>query len=103
LTPCIARNTVIYIGTAPGPGTKEHEMAMFTTRTDAHTLVSNSGVANWEWGDVASADGFADWLWENDRDSDPDSPVNDEGENWMNDCLRAYLLSVGEDPGLFGV
>ena len=85
-------------------------MAIFTTRTNATTFVQNSGVIDWEWGDKASADGFADWLWSNDRDSDPASPVHklgdddyDTQESAMNDCLRAYLAECGADVEAFGL
>lgn len=85
-------------------------MSQFTTRTDAHTFVSNSGVIDWVWGDRASAYGFAEWLWANDRDSDPDSPVHglhaddhDEREASMNACLRGYLTECGADLVAFGL
>ena len=63
----------------------------FTTRRDAHTAVHNSGVADWEWGGNASAEGFADWLWRN-RDG------IDTGSDEFDAALREYLVSVGENP-----
>ena len=85
-------------------------MSQFTTVTDANTFVGNSGVDSWDWGDTASADGFASWLWQNDRDSDPSSPVHglgsddyDEQEAALNSCLRAYLNECGADIAAFGL
>lgn len=60
-----------------------------TTTTDAETFVNNSGVADWDWGELASAEGFAEWLFRNRSEVDT---RNYHGE------LREYLVSVGEDP-----
>ena len=43
-------------------GVKKMEI---TTRQDAECFVGNSGVADWEWENPASAMGFADWIWRN--------------------------------------
>jgi len=56
---------------------------------DARVFVDNSGVADWEWGEIASAEGFADWLWHNRTSVDRQDYDAD---------LREYLLSEGEDP-----
>lgn len=62
--------------------------------TDAKTFVSNSGVADWEWGDKASAEGFAQYVRDN-------CDYIDRYD--YNDTLRAYLISEGEDPSLYGI
>lgn len=63
----------------------------FVTRRDAHICVANSGVADWEWSGSASAEGFADYLWEHyDR-------IDTESEDF-DAALRGYLIQVGEDP-----
>lgn len=59
------------------------------TNTDAQTFVSNSGIAEWEWGGNASSEGFAEWLYQN------KSEIN---ESSYDEELRDYLTSVGEDP-----
>jgi len=66
----------------------------FTTRTDAHTFVANSGVANWEWQPGASAEGFAGWLW------DYYGEVNDED---LDQYVAEYLHSLGQNPADYGV
>ena len=62
--------------------------------SDAKTFVENSGVADWEWGEKASAAGFAAWLRANRSEID--------GEDYTAE-LRAYLVSVGEAPQLFNL
>jgi hypothetical protein len=58
------------------------------TIDDAKTFVSNSGVADWEWGGNASADGFAEWIYRNCSEIDTDDYDTELGD---------YLWSVGED------
>lgn len=73
---------------------KEEREMNLNSITDARTFVSNSGVADWEWGGSASADGFAVWLRAN-RDTVDAADYDDE--------LRAYLRSVGEDPAAYSL
>lgn len=64
----------------------------FTTITDAQTFVSNSGVADWDWGNNASNEGFAEFLYKNYDGMSRDDEVAFEA------ALTAYLTSVGENP-----
>ena len=61
----------------------------FTSRRDADTFVQNAGLADWQWGDSASAKGFADWLYTHRDSADTDDCQAD---------LAEYLESVGENP-----
>ena len=70
-----------------------------STKTDAYTLVSNSGVEDWDWGTEGclSAAGFAEYIWENCITGEwIDSKRFDE-------LLAAYIASNGVDPLLFGL
>ena len=69
-------------------------MNKLITVTDALDFVANSGVAEWEFGGRASAEGFAKWLFDNRSEVNP----YDYGAE-----LRQYLLSVGEDPSDYGL
>jgi hypothetical protein len=69
--------------------TGDADMIKIESRIDAQTFVYNSGVAEWEWGGNASAEGFALWLRANRDSVDRDDYDNE---------LREYLISVGEDP-----
>lgn len=70
------------------------EPPTFTTAADARTFVLNSGILDWGWGSAASWEAFAAWLWQ--HHSDEDLPRDHKA--WWNECLRRYLVSVGEDP-----
>lgn len=65
----------------------------FTIRQDAHTFVQNAGYECWDWNDGASAEGFADWLYEN----------RDGASEDCRDELREYLESVGDNPEDYGI
>ena len=66
----------------------------FTTIDDAETFVWNSGTCDWEWGDGASAEGFAHWLWLNREEVDEDD---------YDEELASYLRSVDQNPAEYGV
>ena len=58
------------------------------TIEDAKNLVLNSGVIDWEFGENASLDGFADFIYNKTR------MINSRN---FNNVLRVYLKSVGEN------
>ena len=64
-------------------------MKTINSITDAEIFVANSGVAEWEWGGNASAEGFAEWIFRNRSAVNPNAY---DGE------IIEYLLSVGENP-----
>lgn len=65
-------------------------MNKYTTKSDVRT--ASSAVQDWDWGGNASFDGFVAWLWNN----SPEYEYSDA-------ALRAYLLSVGENPEDYNV
>lgn len=65
-----------------------------TTIEDAYTFVTNSGIADWEFGGNASLEGFAEFLYAN---------YNTIDRNNYSEELSNYLLSVGENPVDYGL
>ena len=59
------------------------------TLQDALDFVSNSGVAEWQWGGKASLEGFAYWIFRNRSSIDSLSYER---------LIEEYLMSEGEDP-----
>ena len=69
----------------------------FATLADARALLD--GTADWDWGTVASWDGWTEYAYRH-----AIATQADVGEPWVWDhdaTLRAYLVRVGVDPAEF--
>lgn len=69
----------------------------FPTLTDARAALD--GTADWDWGGIASWDGWTQYAYKYAL-----ATQTDDGEPWTWDhdaTLRAYLVSVGVDPSDF--
>lgn len=73
----------------------------FLSEQDARTYVDNSGVADWEWSGMASAERFAAWLYQNRDGMGNDDPRIAREE--FDRALTEYLLSEGENPDEYSV
>lgn len=74
----------------------------FITRQDARDYVANSGIADWTWNAQSSADGFADWLYQN-RDGIADADDNGNPTGQFDDALREYFASTGDNAADYGL
>lgn len=70
----------------------------FSTRADARTALT--GTDGWEWGGESSWEGWASYAYRHAVET-----RDDTGDwQWDHDaCLRAYLVSVGEEPSEYGL
>jgi len=66
------------------------EIMKIETITDAEIFVQNSGVHDWDWGEYASSDGFAVWIFANCSEIDRDEYQEE---------LNRYLVSVDRCQG----
>lgn len=80
----------------------------FATLADARQHLD--GTAEWDWGTVASFDGWTRYAYRHAVETTTDEACDDDGLRWHQDwtwdhdaCLRAYLVSVGVDPREFGL